>query len=67
MLLLALLPLLALPGALAGPLQQRSPVKRETPIREGKNPLRFVDTVPEDGKNRYEPRLAQTYSSESLI
>jgi hypothetical protein len=62
MLLVALLPLLALPGALAGPFRQ-SPVKRETPIIDGINPLRFVDTVPKDGVNRYEERLSLAYPS----
>ena len=66
MLLLALLPLLALPGALARPVQQRSPVKRETLIRNGINPRRFVETVPENGVNRYDERLALSYPSELI-
>jgi hypothetical protein len=65
MLLVALLPLLALPGALAGPFRQ-SPVKRETPIVDGTNPLRFTDTVPENGVNRYDERLALAYPSKLI-
>jgi hypothetical protein len=64
MLLLALLPLLALPGALAGPLQRQSPLKRDdyTPT-DGSLPLRFIDTGGNNGINRYEARFSLNYQS----